>query len=86
MILSKHTKVPIVSLGFQLLYFQYQHLKKCVFLHIFLDLLYFFFEFLFNTGRLATYFIGTLNNYSIGQIDADWTESLFSALYDYKLY
>jgi hypothetical protein len=45
-----------------------------------------FLEFLFKTGRLATYFVGTLNDYSIGQIDSDWTEILFSVLYDYKLY
>jgi hypothetical protein len=45
-----------------------------------------FLEFLFKIGRLATYFVGTLNDYSIGQIDSDWTETLFSVLYDYKLY
>jgi hypothetical protein len=27
-----------------------------------------------------------LNDNSIGQIDSDWTETLFSVLYDYKLY
>jgi hypothetical protein len=32
---------------------------------------------LFKIGRLATYFVGTLNDYSIGQIDSDWTETLF---------
>jgi hypothetical protein len=45
-----------------------------------------FLEFLFKTDRLATYFVRTLNDFSIGQIDSGWTETLVSVLYDYKLY
>jgi hypothetical protein len=45
-----------------------------------------FLEFLFKIGRLATYFVETLKDYSIGQIDSDWTETLFPVLYAYILY
>jgi hypothetical protein len=82
MILSKNTKVPIVPLGFQLLYFQYElHKNMCVSSYFPRLTLIFFGIFVQNT-----YFVGTLNDYSIGQIDSAWTETLFSVLYDYKLY